>query len=184
MTCAVVGIGRTEFTRRSGRTTLAMATEACRAALGDAGIDVSVVDGIHTYHANDSVMPNEVSWALGRDEMAWSTAVLGGGNVVADCIATAAAMIEAGNCRAVLLYRSLNGRSGHRFGTVTGPMTVGDEWQFAAPHGFLVPPQWIAMWAKRHQAVYGSTCEDLGQIAVTQRCHAVPNPHAVAREPL
>src|SRR5207245_7350546 len=69
-------------------------------------------------------------------------------------------------------------------GTVTGPMMVGDEWQFAAPHGFLVPPQWIAMWAKRHQAVYGSTCEDLGQIAVTQRCHAVPNPHAVAREPL
>src|SRR5688500_14761570 len=135
MTCAIIGIGRTEFTRQSGRTTLAMAAEACRAALDDAGLDIADVDGMHTYHANDSVMPNEVSWAMGRDEMSWSNAMLGGGNLVADCIATAAAVIEAGLSRAVLVYRSLNGRSGHRFGTVSGPIAVGDEWQFAAPHG-------------------------------------------------
>jgi acetyl-CoA acetyltransferase len=40
------------------------------------------------------------------------------------------------------------------------------------------------MWARRHQHVYGSTCEDLGQIAITQRAHATANPHAIAREPL
>jgi acetyl-CoA acetyltransferase len=78
----------------------------------------------------------------------------------------------------------LNGRSGARYGTVIGPQRVDGEWQFSAPHGFMIPPQWIAMWASRHQAVYGSTCEDLGQIAVTQRAHAVANAHAIAREPL
>ena len=184
MTCALVGVGRTAYRRDSGRTTLAMATEACRAALDDAGIGADAVDGMVTYHANDSAGPLEVSWALGCDELRWSHAALGGGNIVAECIATAAAVIEAGLCRSVLVYRSLNGRSGHRFGTVSGPMAVEHELQYSAPHGFLVPPQWIAMWARRHQAEYGSTCEDLGRIAITQRAHAAANPHAIAREPL
>jgi acetyl-CoA acetyltransferase len=181
---AVVGIGRTPYTRHSGRTTLAMAVDACRQALDDAGLSVSDVDGMLTFMANDSAHPVDVSWALGCDELAWSNAVLGGGNLVADCVATAAAVIEAGTCQAVLIYRSLNGRSGHRFGTITGPVAVGDEWQFSAPHGFLIPPQLFAMWARRHQAVYGTTSEDLGQIAITQRAHAVNNPHAISRQPL
>ncbi len=184
MTCAIVGIGRTEYTRSSGRTTRAMAAEACRAALADAGLTIDDVDGMLTYQAGDSAGPLEVSWALGRDELAWANSIVGGGNAVADCVATAAAVIEAGLCRAVLLYRSLNGRSGHRFGTVSGEVQVGGEWQFSAPHGFLVPPQWIAMWASRHMAVYGSTCEDLGHIAITQRKHAAANPHAIARNPI
>jgi acetyl-CoA acetyltransferase len=181
---AVVGIGRTPYTRNSGRTTLAMAVDACRQALDDAGLTVSDVDGMLTFMANDSAHPVDVSWALGCDELAWSNAVVGGGNLVADCVATAAAVIEAGTCKAVLIYRSLNGRSGHRFGTITGPVAVADEWQFSAPHGFLIPPQFFAMWAKRHQAVYGTTSEDLGQIAITQRAHAVNNPHAISRQPL
>jgi len=184
MTCAIVGIGRTEYTRQSGRTPLAMAVEAGRAALADAGFGLDVLDGMYTYQTGDSASTVEVSWAMGCEELAWSNTLLAGGNAVADCIATAAAVIEAGLCRAVLVYRSLNGRSGHRFGTVTGPVSVPGEWQFSAPHGFMLPPQWIAMWASRHQAVYGSTCEDLGQIAITQRAHAVANPHAIAREPL
>ena len=181
MATAVVGIGRTPYTRNSGRTTLAMAVDACRQALDDAGLTVSDVDGMLTFMANDSAHPVDVSWALGCDELAWSNAVLGGGNLVADCVATAAAVIEAGTCKAVLIYRSLNGRSGHRFGTITGPVAVADEWQFSAPHGFLIPPQLFAMWARRHQAVYGTTSEDLGQIAITQRAHAVNNPHAISR---
>src|SRR2546421_2693045 len=184
MATAIVGIGRTPFTRNSGRTTLAMAVDACRGALADAGLTVADVDGMLTFQANDSAHPTDVSWALGCDELSFSNAMVGGGNLVADCIATAAAVIEAGTCRAILVYRSLNGRSGHRFGTITGPVAVADEWQYRAPHVFLIPPQFFAMWCKRHQAVYGSTCEDLGQIAITQRSHAVNNPHAIARDPL
>jgi acetyl-CoA acetyltransferase len=137
-----------------------------------------------TYMAMDSSSPIEVAWALGRDELAWANAMYGGGNLVADQIATAAAVIEAGLCRAVLVYRSLNGRSGYRFGTLEGPMQVDGDLQFDTASGFLVPPQWFAMWARRHQHVYGSTSEDLGQIAITQRAHAGPNEHAVRREPL
>ncbi|MCW2508465.1 MAG: hypothetical protein JWP68_1613 [Modestobacter sp.] len=184
MSVAIVGIGRTEYTRRSGRTPRAMAVEASRAAIADAGLTPRDVDGMVTFHVNDSCQPTEVAWGLGVDQLSWANAVLGGGNLVADQIATAAAVIEAGLCRAVIVYRSLNGRSGHRLGTMEGPIEVAGEWQFDAPASWLVPPQWFAMWARRHQHVYGSTCEDLGQIAVQQRAHAVPNEHAVMRTPM
>jgi len=161
-----------------------MAVEACRGALTDAGLGIEVVDGMCTFQVMDSAHPLEVAWALGRDELSWANSMYGGGNLVADQIATAAAVIEAGLCRAVLVYRSLNGRSGHRFGTVDGPMQVEGDGQFDTPSGFLVPPQWFAMWARRHQYVCGSTSEDLGHIAITQRAHAGPNEHATRRDPL
>lgn len=184
MTVAIVGIGRTEYTRKSGRTPRAMAVEASRAAINDAGLTPQDVDGMITYHVNDSVSPQDVAWALGVNQLSWANAVLGGGNLVADQIATAAAVIEAGLCNAVIIYRSLNGRSGHRLGSMEGPIEVANDDQFNAPSGWIVPPQWFAMWAKRHQHEYGSTCEDLGQIAIQQRAHAVPNEHAVMRTPM
>ncbi len=184
MTCAVIGIGRTTYSRRSGRTTRGMAVAACRDAIADAGLVPADVDGICTYMVDDSERPMYVGWGLGIDQLAWANAMIGGGNLVADQIATAAAVIEAGLCRAVLVYRSLNGRSGRRFGSIKGQMQVDRDSQFDTASGFLVPPQWFAMWARRHQHEYGSTCEDLGQIAITQRLHAGPNEHALRREPL
>ena len=136
MTCAVVGIGRTEYSRNSGRTTRGMAVAACRDAIADAGLTPSDVDGICTYMANDSEQPIYVGWALGIDELAWANAMYGGGNLVADQIATAAAVIEAGMCKAVLVYRSLNGRSGYRFGHIEGPMQVQHHDQFDTASGF------------------------------------------------
>lgn len=184
MSVAVVGIGRTAFSKKSGRTSRAMAAEAARAAIADAGLTPQDVDGMITYSINDSCYPQDLAWALGIDELAWANSVMGGGNLVADQIATAAAVLEAGLCKAVLVYRSLNGRSGQRLGSVEGPLTIAGEFQYDAPSGWVVPPQWFAMWARRHQHVYGSTTEDLGRIAVQQRAHAVPNEHAVYRAPM
>ena len=83
MTCAVVGIGRTTYSRNSGRTTRAMAVAACRDAIADAGLAPDDIDGICTYMANDSEQPINVGWALGIDELAWANAMYGGGNLVA-----------------------------------------------------------------------------------------------------
>ena len=48
---AIVGIGATEFSKNSGRPELQLACEAIIAALADAGIDPSEVDGLSTYTA-------------------------------------------------------------------------------------------------------------------------------------
>jgi 3-oxoacyl-[acyl-carrier-protein] synthase III len=49
---AVAGIGRATFSKSSGRTPLAMAAEAARAALDDAGLRPSDVDGIRSRSAS------------------------------------------------------------------------------------------------------------------------------------
>src|SRR6202051_560214 len=102
MTCAVVGIGRTEYSRNSGRTTRGRAVAACRDASADAGLTPADVDGICTFMANDSEQPIFVGWALGIDELAWANAMYGGGNLVADQIATAGAGTDCGMGKAGL----------------------------------------------------------------------------------
>ena len=46
---AIVGIGATEFSKRSGRSEMRLAVEAVLAACADAGIGPFEVDGISTY---------------------------------------------------------------------------------------------------------------------------------------
>lgn len=179
---AIVGIGRTAYTRKSGRTGLALAAEAVRAALGDAGLTSADVDGITCFSTGDTANPLRVGHAIGVDDIGWAVNTLAGGNQVATVMANAAAAIITGQAEVVVVYRVLDATV--RYGKVTGEVTVGGAEQFAASHGYLVPPQWFAMWAKRHQHVYGSTCEDLGAIAINNRAHAVNNPHAIARDPL
>lgn len=182
---SIAGIGRTAFSLRSGRTPLAMAAEAGRAALLDAGLTGADLDGVATYGVNDTAPAVGVARAVGADELTWSLDLFGGGNCVTGLITSACAAIRTGECRSALLYRSLNGRSGQRFGDAAQALVgVVPEAEFNLPHGYVVPPQFMAMWARRHQHLYGSTCEDLGQIAITQRAHAAANPHAVARDPL
>ena len=129
---AIVGIGRTQYTRRSGRTTLAMAAEACRNALDDAGLRTEDVDGMATFQTGDSVLAHFVADAIGIGNLSWNCSYQGGGNQTASVVATASAVVSAGMCRAVLVFRSLNGRSGYRHGQANGPMTVGQQMQYDA----------------------------------------------------
>jgi acetyl-CoA acetyltransferase len=179
---AIVGIGRTDYTRRSGRTGIALAAEAVRNAIADAGLTPADVDGITCFSTGDPATPLRVSHAIGLDEIGWNVCTLAGGNQVALVVANAAAAIITGQADVVVVYRVLD--SDVRFGKVKGAVEVGGWEQFAAPHGYYVPPQWFAMWAQRHQHVYGSTSEDLGAIAINNRNHAANNGHAIARDPI
>jgi acetyl-CoA acetyltransferase len=182
---AIVGIGRTEFSLASGRTTVALAAEATRRALADAGLSANDVDGIGTFGMNDTAMTLTVAAAIGVEELRWGVDLFGGGNSVTALISLAADAVKAGTAETIVLYRSMNGRSAQRLGDAAEAIArVIPDLHFSMPQGYVVPPQFMAMWARRHQHEYGSTCEDLGRIAVTQRGHAVPNQHAIARTPL
>jgi acetyl-CoA acetyltransferase len=179
---ALAGIGRTEFTRSSGRTTLGLTVESVRDAVADAGLSITDVDGIINFNTGDSASSQQVAHAIGIDDIGWAVDLVGGGNVVAQAVSTAAAAVITGQCEVAVVFRTLG--SGTRYGSVRETPSVGGPGQFGAPHGYMVPPQFLAMWARRHQHVYGSTSEDLGAIAVTQRTHATANPHAIAQNPM
>jgi acetyl-CoA acetyltransferase len=182
---AIVGIGRTGFSKASGRTPLAMAAEATRAALADAGLSQSDVDAVVEFSTGDSARAQQVGAAIGVNDLSWAVDISGGGNVACTSVAEAFAAVSRGVCDVAVVYRSLNGRSGQRYGRgeVT-PVPMTGEMQFSALHGYVVPPMWIGMWAQRHKHVYGTTAEDFGQIAINTRRHAEPNEHATQRSPM
>ncbi len=51
---AIVGIGETEYSKNSGRSELSLASEACRAAIQDAGLTPADIDGMTTFTMDTS----------------------------------------------------------------------------------------------------------------------------------
>src|SRR4051794_909275 len=179
---AVVGIGRTAFSKESGRTTLSMAASAAFDALADAGLRGADVDGVVNFQLNDSASSAEVGGAIGAVDLALALDIFGGGNVACLSVSEAIRAIRSGQCETVVVFRSLNGRSATRFGRGEDSPNLAGEFQYGANNGYIIPPMWIGMWAQRHKHVYGTTAEDFGQIAITQRRHAAANPHASQRQ--
>jgi acetyl-CoA acetyltransferase len=104
----------------------------------------------------------------------------------------AAAAIAAGVCDVVVsVYASTprgdrkSGRGGGFGGRRPPPMGPPDpsaEWQL--PYGMNMPIGPYALAASRHMAAYGTTSEQLAQIAVSTREWAARNPRACEREPI
>ena len=65
---AIAGIGATEFSKDSGRTELRLAVDAVGAALADAGLGPSDVDGLVTF-TMDSNAEVAVARELGMGEL-------------------------------------------------------------------------------------------------------------------
>ena len=193
---AIVGIGQTEISRNSGRTEWELALEAGLAALRDAGVEPKEVDGIVRF-SYDNVTEAMLARSLGLHNLRHYSEVGWGGIASCAVVAHAAAAIASGQASVVLVYRSLNVRSGVRYGraervlrgngdvTVAGgPRSMGGE--LSAPHGLLVPGQGLALGARRYQHQYGiddgTLTRGLGRIAVQQREYAQANPLAQMRE--
>ncbi|SDL87189.1 thiolase C-terminal domain-containing protein [Nonomuraea jiangxiensis] len=175
---AVAGVGMTALSRESGRTELELAVEACRAACADAGIAACDVDGLLSYHLNDSVPVVQVARALGIERLGWHNDIAGGGTQAASILGDAAMLIDAGIARNIVIYRALNGRSGKRMNTVsTGP-------QERLTYGLAGPIPLFALAATRYLHDTGLTAEHLHAVVAQSRRNAEANPRAMRRSPL
>jgi acetyl-CoA acetyltransferase len=183
--CAVAGIGSTEFSRDSGRSDLSLATEAALAAIADAGLRPQDIDGIVRCDS-DLVWPNDLVTSLGMERLEYIGQAGPGGVAPCAMVGQAVAAILAGMATHVLVFRSLNGRSGRRYGL--SPLSAAraggnnsyDE--FFAPFGLLTPGQIFALMARKHMIEYGTSEKDLGAIALTCRARANANPRAQMHE--
>src|SRR5499425_3477353 len=111
----IVGVGETEYSRHSGRSTRAMAVEAIKKAMTDAGLGKDGVDGMMSYQGGDSTPSNWVSPDLGL-RLNFYMDVMGGGSSTEALIGLAMGAIEAGMCNTVAIFRSMNGYSDFRIG--------------------------------------------------------------------
>ncbi len=181
---AIVGVGYTPLSSRSGTTTLDLALQACRAAIADAGLKPSEVDGVASYSMGDSSPAQAVATGLAMEPINYLLDLSLGGQAPCYLVLLADAAIRAGMAHTIVIYRALNGRSGMRVGRADthGSSTISTDYRNAL--GFTAYPQFIAMWARRFMIETGATEDDLAEVVMAQRWYSQRNPRAVVREPL
>src|SRR5213594_4405857 len=179
----VVGVGETEYSRASGRTTRAMAVEAIRKAILDAGLRASDVDGMLDYQGGDSTSAPHVAPDLGI-RLNFYMDVMGGGSSTEALVGLAMGAIEAGMCQTVAIYRSMNGYSEFRIGgtgaRAAQPVRGLDLAQ--VPFGMRSAGQAFAPTFMRHMYEYGTTSEQVAHVRVAHSKHASQNPKALLKE--
>ena len=176
----IVGIGNTEFSKDSGVSELSLAVQAVKAAIDDAGLKPSDIDGMATFtmDTNDEI---EVARALGVGELTFYGRSHYGGGAATSCLHQAVMAVSTGMAECVVVYRALNGRSGHRFsGGVSGDITTADaiHWGWYMPYGLLTPASWVAMFTQRWMHNTGVTKDALFEVAQSTRVYGANNPAA------
>ncbi|GHA40264.1 hypothetical protein GCM10010303_59280 [Streptomyces purpurascens] len=180
---AVVGVALSDCGRVDDATPYALHAQAARRALADAGLDRSLVDGFASAGLG-TLAPVEVAEYLGlRPTWVDSTSV--GGSTWEVMAAHAADAIAAGHARVVLLAYGSTARADVRAGRRTGTLSFGTRGplQFEAPYGHTLIAKY-AMAARRHMIEYGTTIEQLAEVAVQARANAALNPEAMFRTPV
>jgi acetyl-CoA acetyltransferase len=179
---AITGTGGTAYTKQSGRSVLSLADEAARAAIADAGLTPSDIDGVASFMVmHDSVPTVAVATSLALPALRWQLDLDLGGQAPCHLVVQAASAIATGQARHVLVFRAMNGRSGPRVGTM---QFHGGGAAYRYPIGYDAYLMYVAMWGQRFLHETGQGPEDLGAVAIAQRAHAMRNPAAVRRESL
>lgn len=183
---AIVGIGATDFSKDSGRSELRLAAEAVRAALDDAGLTPTDVNGLATF-TMDTNTEVAVARAAGIGELTFFSKIGYGGGAACAIVQQAALAVATGIADVVVAYRAFNERSGMRFGQVQTRLaghadapadSTGVDNSFCYPHGLSTPAAQVAMIARRYMQLSGATSRDFGAVSVADRRHAAVNPKA------
>ncbi len=189
----ISGIGQSAVGRRLGRSALDLTIDAVIAALDDAGLDRRDIDGIATwpgYKAEPAGFSEtsvtevkeafrfELNWYCGASEASQMSALINA------CMAVAS-----GQARHVLCFRTITESSAMAAGTRssligTGAPRVSGFGIWQAPFAAFSATNWIGLVASRYFHEFGTTREQLGQIAVNARRNAGLNPRGIYRDPL
>jgi acetyl-CoA acetyltransferase len=177
---AIVGAGESdEHGKLPHKSAFALHAEAARNALADAGIQKSDVDAVFSAGL---WMGSETAEYMGIKPRYVDGTQIGGCSFIAH-VQHAMAAIDAGICQVALITHGESGASrvgmpGTRFGA--------DSWrlQFEVPFGLAGPPTGYALAAARHMHEFGTTSEQLAEVAVATRKWAQLNPRAIMRDPL
>jgi acetyl-CoA acetyltransferase len=181
---AIIGIGETRYTRGSGTTPLALQLEASLKAIDDAGLKPTDIDGVIPYGAGAAVAEDFITNFQIPDLRYSATTPMGGASCVA-ALQSAAMAVSSGIARNVLVPIGRNGASQSRIGDRVREMPqfrVISE--FEMPVGSIAPAQLYAQMARRHMEMYGTRSEQLAEIAVTIRSHALLNDNALMQQPM
>ena len=181
---AIVGVGHAGLGEAHGRSELEILTEAAHNAVNDAGLNMRDIDGIATASVNATMWVLPVAEYLGIHPKFVDSTMMGGSSFVTHMLPAALAL-NAGLCDAVLVCYGSTQRTatfGRKESVRLRPFV--DPMPYECPYHPAMPVSGYALAAARHMHQYGTTREQLAEVAVAARRWAQRNPEAYVRSPL
>ncbi len=183
----IVGIGLSDAPRAPHLDSIGHHVQAIQRALADCGLEKRAIDGyLCAGMENGAVEAVSMAEYLGIDHR-YIDGTMTGGSSFEFHVQHAAAAIRDGLCDTVLVSYGSDflSRRGRTLGTGgfrgLGKVTGADL--YAAPYGLPIVGGY-AMVAQRHMHEFGTTSEQLAEIAVGVREFAGLNPNAMYRDPM
>jgi len=166
------------------KTEFQIMAESARGALADCGLELRDVDGLFAASMSMGAMGivNLAEYLNLKPGYLDGTNI--GGSSFVSHVAHAGAAIHAGLCEvALILYGSTAASNALAIGTGLGGGRGDASASFISPYGMTTVGSY-ALVAQRHRALYGTTSEQLAEVAVAMRGHAARNPAAKMRQPI
>ena len=187
---AIAGIGTTGFGQFSGRSATSMASQALQAALDDAGLDRSDVDGLTSHIGSPRGLDcDELARLLALD-VRFVSQTWDHGRFCATVIETGAMALMNDLAEVVVCIAVFRNSAFTRHGTEGFPGFEENFREGGGPHaetphtGLLAPIGGAAMSTRRYFYKNNVAPDALAAIALAFRRHAALNPLAVKRAPL
>jgi acetyl-CoA acetyltransferase len=183
---AIAGLGVTPMGKIYGRSASSFAAEAIQLALDDAGLRKQDVDGLLINANLSPEMSPSLQMTLGFQDLSLLNVMNAYGSTAGIMIQYACMAIEAGLANIVVLVYAdnpLKPTRGAGASYSNSGRSIGME-SLRAAYGYFGVNPGYALAAQRHMHLFGTTSEQLGAIAVSQRQWAMLNPWAQMRTPL
>ena len=182
---AIVGVGESEIGKVPHMTGLGLNAQAAKRALDQTGLKPSDIDGLLTAYSFTEpyfMLGSVLCEYLGLKPR-FNASMVVGGCTPAVMLKHAAEAIVSGQAETVLVCAGENRATGQsRDQAIASLMAVGHPY-FEQLYGPSIP-SFYGMITKRHMHEYGTTREQLAQVAVTSREHALLHPNAHMKTPI
>ena len=190
----ISGLGKAAIGRPLNRSALDLTLDAALAAISDAGLTPADIDGLASWPGATPEPPGfspiatvDLREAL-RLKLNWYCAGFELPGQFA-AVANACAAVTAGLARHVLVFRTITEASAQAAmrknpPKMTEPPKANRQYQWQLPFDAMSATNWVALYGQHHFDKYGTTREQMGQIAVNARRNAQLNPDALFRDPL
>ena len=181
---AIVGVGQAGIGEAHGFTAMEILAQAATQAVADAGLTMQDIDGLATCSSAASMWALPVAEYLGLRPQFIDSTMLGGSSFIAHLMPAMLAL-ESGQCNAVLVcYGSTQKTGSFSRKGMTEAFKLVDPLPYEHPYSPMLPPTAYALAASRHMYEFGTTREQLAEVAVAARRWAQLNPEAYMRDPL
>jgi acetyl-CoA acetyltransferase len=183
---AIVGIGETDYLRGTDQSILQMILSASMAAIKDAGLKPSDVDGI--IPPPGFVAWDEIAAHLGVTDVRYTACPQMGGASPTAALINASMAVATGMANVVLVPIGWNGYSAirprpdarpnrRRFSAAFFDVVK----NYYAPYGLRSAPWWYSLYLQRYVKLYNVPPEAAGEVALACRAHAQLNDKALMR---